>query len=75
MVGALAVWNLGVFGLRGSGDPASPLTWERFLHYGVILIPVVFYYYVLAFLNQRRRNALLIGGYAICGGFLAVCST
>ena len=75
LAGALAVWNLGVFGLRGSGDPATALTWERFLHYGVILIPVLFYHYVLAFLDQPRRNYLLIGGYAICGGFLAVCST
>ena len=74
LAGALAVWNLGVFGLRGSGDPATALTWERFLHYGVIPIPVLFYHYVLAFLDQRR-NYLLIGGYAICGGFLAVCST
>ena len=75
LAGALAVWNLGVFGLRGSGDPASALAWERFLHYGVILIPVLFYHYVLAFLDQPRRNYLLIGGYALCGGFLAVCST
>ena len=74
LAGAFAVWNLGVFGLRGSGDPATALTWERFLHYGVIPIPVLFYHYVLAFLDQRR-NYLLIGGYAICGGFLAVCST
>lgn len=75
LAGALAVWNLGVFGLRGSGDPTTALTWERFLHYGVIPIPVLFYHYVLAFLDQRRRNYLLIGGYALCGAFLAVCST
>jgi hypothetical protein len=68
LAGALAVWNLGVFGLRGSGDPAIALAWERFLHYGVILIPVLFYHYVLAFLDQPRRNYLLIGGYALCGG-------
>jgi hypothetical protein len=74
LAGAFAVWNLGVFGLRGSGDAPTALTWERFLHYGVIPIPVLFYHYVLAFLDQRR-NYLLIGGYAICGGFLAVCST
>ena len=42
LAGAFAVWNLGVFGLRGSGDPATALTWERFLHYGVIPIPVLF---------------------------------
>jgi signal transduction histidine kinase len=75
LAGALAVWNLGVFGLRASGDPATALAWERFLHYGVILIPVLFYHYVLAFLDQPRRNYLLIGGYAISGAFLAVCST
>ena len=75
LAGALAVWNLGVFGLRGSGDPATALAWERFLHYGVILIPALFYHYVLAFLDQPRRNYLLIGVYAISGAFLAVCST
>jgi branched-chain amino acid transport system permease protein len=64
LAGAFAVWNLGVFGLRGSADPATALIWERFLHYGVIPIPVLFYHYVLAFLDQRR-NPLLIGGYAV----------
>ncbi len=63
-----------MFGLRSSGDPATALTWERFVHYGVIPIPVLFYHYVLAFLD-RRRNHLIIAGYAICAGFLVVCST
>jgi signal transduction histidine kinase len=74
LAGALAIWNLGVFGLRSSGDPATALTWERFVHYGVIPIPVLFYHYVLAFLDRRRDN-LLIAGYAICAGFLVVCSS
>jgi len=34
----------------------------------VILSPVLFYHYVLAFLDQPRRNYLLIGGYAITVG-------
>src|SRR6185295_12166769 len=74
LAGAFAIWNLGVFGLRGSPDPATALIWERFLHYGVILIPVLFYHYVLAFLDQRR-NHILLGGYVLSGAFLAVCST
>jgi len=36
---ALAVWNLGVFGLRSAATQESALLWERWLHLGVIPIP------------------------------------
>src|SRR5437773_816649 len=68
---ALAVWNLGVFGLRASADPDVALFWERVLHVGVIPIPVLFYHYVIAFLDLPRRRPELIGGYVLCGVFLA----
>jgi len=40
LAGALAWWNLGVFGLRVSDDPATALIWEQLLHIGVIPLPV-----------------------------------
>lgn len=75
LVSALAVWNLGVLGLRWTGDPDAALTWERFLHLGVIPIPVLFYHYVLVFLDTPRRRPSLMVGYALCGFFLAVSPT
>ena len=72
---ALAVWNLGVFGLRASADPDVALFWERVLHVGVIPIPVLFYHYVIAFLDLPRRRPELIGGYVLCGVFLAAGPT
>src|SRR5947207_1509367 len=75
LVTALAVWNLGVFGLRTTVDPDAALAWERFLHVGVIPIPVLFYHYVIAFLDLPRRRPALIAGYALCGAFLLVGPT
>jgi signal transduction histidine kinase len=73
---ALAVWNLGVFGLRATADPDIALVWQRVLHVGVIPIPVLFYHYVLAFLDlPRRRRPALIVGYVLCGVFLAAWPT
>ena len=75
LAAALAVWNFGVFELRTTADPDAALVWERLLHVGVIPIPVLFYHYVLAFLDLPRRGAALIGGYALCAAFLAVGPT
>src|SRR3989454_107765 len=75
LAAALAVWNFGVFELRTTADPDAALVWERLLHVGVIPIPVLFYHYVLAFLDLPRRRAALIGGYALCAAFLAVGPT
>lgn len=72
LAGVLAWWNLGVFGLRISEDPATALLWEELLHFGVIPIPVLFYHYVLVFLGESTRSRTLLVGYLLCGGFLAV---
>ncbi|HLD78386.1 MAG TPA: histidine kinase N-terminal 7TM domain-containing protein, partial [archaeon] len=72
LAGALAWWNLGVFGLRVSDDPATALIWEQLLHIGVIPLPVLFYHYVLVFLGVATRSRALRAGYVLCGGFLAV---
>ncbi len=73
--GALAVWNLGVFGLRSAADPAAALLWERFIHLGVIPMPALFYHYVLAFLDEPRGRRTLVAGYALAGVFLVLSPT
>jgi signal transduction histidine kinase len=75
LAAGLAVWNLGVFGLRWTSNPDTAVAWEYFLHLGVIPIPVLFYHYVLAFLDLPRRRPALIGGYVLCGAFLVASPT
>jgi signal transduction histidine kinase len=74
-VAMLAVWNLGVFGLRSTTSPDTALLWEWFLHVGVIAVPVLFYHYVIVFLDAPRRDATLIAGYGVCGFFWLVTPT
>ena len=74
-VAMLAVWNLGVYGLRSTVSPATALLWERFLHVGVIAVPVLFYHYVIVFLDEPRRDRTLIVGYVTCGFFWMVSPT
>lgn len=72
---ALAVWNLGVFGLRASPDADAAVRWERFIHVGVILMPALFYHYVLAFAGARGWQTLLAVAYGCAAVFLAVSPT
>ena len=74
-VAMLAVWNLGVFGLRSTTTPDTALLWEWFLHVGVIAVPVLFYHYVIIFLDAPRRDRTLIAGYAACAFFWLVTPT
>ena len=75
LTAGLAVWNLGVFGLRATASVETAVAWEHFLHVGVIPIPVLFYHYVLAFLDARRPRPTLVAGYALAALFLAVSPT
>ena len=75
LAAGLAVWNLGVFGLRSTATPATAFGWEWFLHLGVIPIPVLFFHYVLAFLDEPRGRAALVTGYALTAAFLGVSPT
>ncbi len=75
LAAALAVWNLGVLGLRWTTDPWQATAWEQFLHLGVIPIPALFYHYVLAFLDQPRRRADLTAAWALCVVFIALSPT
>jgi signal transduction histidine kinase len=72
---AQAVWNFGSFGLRGSDEPAQAFLWEVILHVGVIPIPILFYRYVVIFLNLPTRRRSLRIDYALCAFFLAVSPT
>ena len=72
---ALSVWSLGVFGLRTADDVEAAMFWERVVHLGVIPIPVLFYHYVLAFLDVRRLNRTLIVGYIVAAFFVIVSPT
>jgi len=72
---ALAVWNVGVFGLRSASDPDAALLWEYVVHLGVIPLPAIFYHYVLAFLEVRRQRKTLIVAYGIAVAFLAASPT
>ena len=72
---ALAVWSLGVFALRSAEDVKVAMFWERVLHFGVIPIPVLFYHYVLAFLDVRRLNRTLAAGYVVAAFFVIVSPT
>ena len=74
-VAMLAVWNLGVFGLRSTVSQETALHWEWFLHVGVIAVPVLFYHYVIVFLDAPRRDRTLIVGYAACGFFWLAAPT
>ena len=74
LAACLALWNLGVFGLRWATEADTALVWQRILHVGVIPIPVLFYHYVLVFLEQPRRRLLAIG-YGLGAVFLALSAT
>jgi signal transduction histidine kinase len=74
LAACLALWNLGVFGLRWTPDAGAALVWQRILHLGVIPIPALFYHYVLVFLELPRRRLLTVA-YAVSGAFLAVSAT
>jgi signal transduction histidine kinase len=72
---ALAVWNVGVFGLRSAEDAETALLWEYVVHLGVIPLPAVFYHYVLAFLEVRRQRWSLVAAYGIAAALLLVSPT
>lgn len=70
-VSALALWNFGVFMLRGAPDPASAYRWEVVIHVGIIALPAFYYHFVLIFLDSTvRRRRWLIAAYGLSAVFL-----
>ncbi len=73
---ALAIWNFGVFFLRSTADTGTAFVVEKVLHIGVILVPVLYYHFVVIFLERApRRRPVLSVAYALALGFLAVSPT
>jgi signal transduction histidine kinase len=72
---ALAVWNLGVFGLRSTTDSFVAMTWEQILHLGIIPCAVLFYHYVLVFLGLPSRRPSLYVGYGLAFVLMEACPT
>ena len=72
-VSAMAVWNLGVFMLRRTPSPEVAQSWEVVIHAGVILIPALYYHFVLIFLDSTvsHRPSLTLA-YALAGAFSLV---
>jgi signal transduction histidine kinase len=63
-VAAVAVWNAGVFMLRGARDAGEAMHWETMLHFGVIAAPGLYYHFVLGFLDEtHRRRGWLAAAY------------
>ena len=53
---AMALWNLGVFLLRTSSTPDAALMCEVVIHVGVILLPALYYHFVLIFLDATTKH-------------------
>lgn len=70
LMSAAALWNFGVFMLRGASDPASAYRWEVLIHAGVIALPAFYYHFVLVFLDSTvRRRRGLIAAYGLAAVF------
>jgi signal transduction histidine kinase len=72
-VAAMAMWNFGVLGLRLAPDEPTAYFWEVVVHVGIILAPIFYYHFTVAFLERtiQHRVSLAIG-YGLAMIFLAV---
>jgi len=69
---AMALWNFGVFMLRRAPDVAAAWRWEVVIHVGVIVLPALYYHFVLIFLDSTSlRRRWLGGAYGIAAVFSA----
>jgi signal transduction histidine kinase len=76
LLGALATWNLGAFGLRQSSDAGVALRWEYMVHGGVIVVPTLYYHFIVLFLNRLPRRRLTVClGYGVAAALLAAIPT
>ncbi len=70
---ALALWNIGVFMLRGAADERSAYLWEVIIHVGIIALPAFYYHFVLIFLDSTTRHRpSLVLAYALAIVFTAI---
>jgi len=52
----MALWNYGVFMLRTTPDEGSAFFWELVIHAAVVVIPALYYHFVLIFLDATTRH-------------------
>jgi signal transduction histidine kinase len=70
LVSAMAVWNFGVFMLRGAPDPGMAYFWEIVIHVGIVAVPAFYYHFVLIFLDSTTQHRpSLFFSYVLAGVF------
>jgi signal transduction histidine kinase len=72
-VTSMAVWNFGVFMLRGTPHEATATFWEIVIHAGIVVVPAFYYHFVLIFLESTTQHRpSLIAAYLIAVFFSLV---
>ncbi|MFC1549236.1 histidine kinase N-terminal 7TM domain-containing protein, partial [Candidatus Omnitrophota bacterium] len=59
----VAIYGFGAYIAANSATEASAFTWWQVSHFGVILIPILFFHFIYTFLgyqNKRLINALYL---------------
>jgi len=68
---SIAVWSFGLANLAVSPNELKGLFWDRFLYFGSLFIPSLFFHFILTFLGlQKERKKLLIVAYIFSFLFL-----
>ncbi|MDH5174531.1 MAG: diguanylate cyclase, partial [Elusimicrobiota bacterium] len=68
---SIAIWSFGLANLAVAPNELKGLFWDRFLYFGSLLIPSLFFHFVLTFLGLRKeRKKLLMVGYIFSFLFL-----
>lgn len=68
---SIAVWSFGLANLAVAPNEFKGLFWDRFLYFGSLFIPTLFFHFTLTFLGLRKeRKKLLIVGYTFSFLFL-----
>lgn len=68
-----AVWSFAYFFWQVAQTKEMALFWARGLMAGAIFIPITYFHFVVAFLQQQqKRKKLLIAGYALCLFFFLI---
>lgn len=57
---AISVWALGMFFHVTSNSQITALFWGRFLHFGSLFIPVVFFHFILSLLDLNEKKYWLV---------------
>ena len=71
---AVSVWGLGVMLIGQTPDPRGAIIWWRVAHLGAILVPILFYHFVVVFTRIARPRLVRIG-YLAAGAFLVLDAT